>query len=151
MIMQRTKIIIGIGLVVAILESCSTLTLTTQQTIQEYSKVSDKTVYEYYDFRLGLISALGRGKQFNNGLKYVYAYNLDNKRCKVEINDKTTLRITKRDGSKVNMYFDTSFLKDSCLYGNKSHFVDLPAGPFKIIELKKIEIQTTNNLVTIEE
>jgi hypothetical protein len=149
--MQKTKIIIGLGLLIAILYSCSTLTLTTTQTIQEYSKVNDKTVYEFYDFKLGLISALGRGKQFNNGLKYIYAYNIDNKKCKVQIDDKTTLRITKSDGSKINMYFDTSFLKDSCLYGNKSHFVDLPAGPFKITELKKIEIQTTNNMVTIVE
>ena len=148
--MQTSKIIFTLGLLTIILSGCSTLTLTTEQTVKEYSKVNDKTVYEYYDFRLGLISALGRGKQFNNGLQYIYAYNKDNKKCKVEINEKTTLRITKQNGRKVNMYFDTSFLKDSCLYGNKSHFIDLPAGPFKITDLKKIEIQTTNNLVTIE-
>jgi hypothetical protein len=149
--MKITRIIIGLGFIIAYLTSCSTLSLTTDQSIQEYSKVNDKTIYEYYDFRLGLISALGHGKQFNNGLKYIYAYNSENKRCKVEIDDKTTLRITKNDGSKVNMYFDTSFLKDSCLYGNKSHIIDLPAGPFKITELRKIEIQTTNNMVKLDE
>ena len=147
--MQTSKIFFTIGVLIIFLSSCSTLTLTTEQAINEYSKVNDKRVYEYYDFRLGLISALGRGKQFNNGLQYVYAYNKDNKKCKVEINEKTTLRITEQNGRKVNMYFDTSFLKDSCLYGNKSHFVNLPSGPFKITELKKIEIQTTNDLVTI--
>ena len=149
--MRITKIIIGLVLIIAYLTSCSTLSMTTDQTIQEYSKINEKTIYEYYDFRLGLISALGRGRQFNNGLRYVYAFNSEDKRCKVEIDEKTTLRITKRDNSKVNMYFDTSFLKDSCLYGNKSHFINLPAGPFKITELKKIEIQTTNNMVSIDE
>jgi hypothetical protein len=148
--MKTSKIIFTLGLLTIVLSSCSTLTLTPEQTINEYSKVNDKTVYEYYDFKLGIISALVRGKQFNNGLEYIYAYNKDNKKCKIKINEKTTLRITKQNGRKVNMYFDTSFIKDSCLYGNKSHFVDLPAGPFKISDLKKIEIQTTNNLVTIE-
>ncbi len=148
--MNKIKIISGLAFGILIFTSCATLTLSTEQTIQEYSKVNEKTIYEYYDFRLGLISALGRGKQFNNGLKYVYAYNLDNKKCKVKIDEKTTLRITKHDGRKINLYFDTSFLKDSCLYGNKSHFVNLPEGPFKITDLKKIEIQTTSNMVTKE-
>ena len=148
--MRIIKIIFRFELLIIFLTSCSTLSMTTEQTLQEYSKTNEKTIYEYYDFRLGLISALGGGNQFNNGLKFIHAYNKDNQRCKVLINEKTTLRITKSNGSKVNMYFDTSFIKDSCLYGNKSHFVNLPAGPFKITELKKIEIQTTNDLVTIE-
>ena len=149
--MKTIKIMSVFGLFTMGLISCSTLTLSTKQTIQEYARINEKTIYEYYDFKMGLISALGRGNQFNNGLKYIYAYNKDNKRCKVAIDDKTTLRITESNGKKVNMYFDTSFLKDSCLYGNKSHFVNLPAGPFKITDLKKIEIQTTNNMVTIDE
>jgi len=148
--MRIIKIILGLELLIILLTSCSTLTMTTEQTIQEYSRINEKTIYEYYDFRLGLVSALGRGNQFNNGLKYIYAYNKNNQRCKVLINEKTTLRLTKSNGSKVNIYFDTSFIKDSCLYGNKSHFVNLPSGPFKITELKKIEIQTTNDLVSIE-
>jgi len=149
--MRTFRIFLELGILALILSSCSTLSLTPQQTIEEYSRVNDKTIYKYYDFRLGLISSLGRGEQFNNGLKYVFAYNKDNKKCKVEINNKTTLRITKQDGRKVNLYFDTTFLKDSCLYGNKSHFVNLPEGPFKITELKKIEIQTTNSLLTVED
>ena len=148
--MQFRKISIVFGVMIITLSSCSTLSLTPEQTIIEYSKINDKTIFEYYDFRLGLISALGRGNQFNNGLPYVYAYNKKNKKCRVEVNEKTTLRITKQNGKKVNMYFDTSFMKDSYLYGNRSHFLNLPEGPFKITELKKIEIQTTNNLVGVE-
>jgi hypothetical protein len=145
----KKNCLLGISIMTFI--GCSTLNLTTEQTIKTYSDVNEKTIYKYYDFRLGIITALARGEQFNNGLKYVYAYNKDGKRCKVRITDKTTLRITKQNGARVNMYFDTSFLKDSCLYGNLSHFIDLPAGPYKITEMKKIEIQTTNNLLTIEE
>ena len=148
--MRNILIIFGPVILMTFLTGCSTLTLTTEQTMKEYSRINEKTISNYYDFRLGLVSAFGGGNQFNNGLKYIYAYNDDNQRCKVVINEKTTLRITKNDGRKVNMYFDTSFIKDSCLYGNKSHFINLSAGPFKITGLKKIEIQTTNDLVSIE-
>ncbi len=149
MILQKTKIFIGILFMTAILASCSTLTMTTEQAISEYSKVNDSTIDTTYEKRFGAIGVLLVGERFNNGLKYIYACNASNKRCKVEINEKTTLRITKSDGRKVNLYFDTSFLKDSCLYGNKSHLADLPVGPYKITELKKIEIQTSNNMIFI--
>lgn len=148
--MKKITAIMSFGLVIAFLSGCATLTLTPKQALQEYSGINDKTIYEYYGFRYGLITVIGHNPRFNNGLKYIYAYNKKNQQCKVKIDHNTTLRITKNDGRKINMYFDTSFMKDSCLYGNRSHLINLPVGPFKITTLKKIEIQTTANKVTVE-
>ncbi|MEO6833660.1 MAG: hypothetical protein ABI378_13650, partial [Chitinophagaceae bacterium] len=80
-------------------------------------------------------------------LRFVYAYNKNGKKYKVLVDDHTSIRLTKANGKRVNMYFNTTFLKDSCLYGNKSHFINLPVGPYKITDLKRIEIQSASRFV----
>ena len=57
------------------------------------------------------------------------------------IKTNTGIRLTDNTGIKQTLYFDSVFLRDSLIYGSKSHFITLPITPMNINNLKKIEIQ----------
>ena len=59
---------------------------------------------------------------------------------------KVSVGITKTNGKRQMFYFDTMFIKDSLVYGNKTHFAKLPIAPIPIKDIVKIELQFRHSL-----
>lgn len=68
---------------------------------------------------------------------------LDNKGKEkiLPVTNRTGVRITRVDNSKVTFYFDTLILQDSSITGSKSHFFNAPIKRVYFSEIKKIELQ----------
>jgi len=109
---------------------------------EQLQKVDPNKIEDSYDFRLGLVGvALKGGKNFYNGIESLKCTDKNGKEKIVKIQTNTGIRLTDDTGKKQTLYFDSVFLRDSLVYGSKSHFITLPVTPMNIDKLKKIEIQ----------
>ena len=85
-----------------------------------------------------LQSILEKGKP-NVGVTHLNCVDKDGKEVILEPTIHTSIRITKKDDTRQQFYFVTSYLKDSSIMGSKSAIFDIPIKPIKISEIKKIE------------
>ncbi len=58
----------------------------------------------------------------------------------INVTNRTGVRITKTNNSKVSFYFNTLLIKDSSIIGSKTHFFNDKVKPIKFSEISKIEI-----------
>jgi hypothetical protein len=108
----------------------------------QLQNIDPNKITDAYDFRLGLIGvALKGGKNFYNGITSVKATDSHGKEIVYAINTNTSVRLTNADGRRIVLYFDSLFLRDSLVYGSKSHFITLHVTPMNINTLTKIELQ----------
>ena len=130
------------ALLTLLLTSCSTYYMTSTSLKEQLQKVDPNKIEDSYDFRLGLLGvALKGGKNFYNGIESLKCTDKNGKEKIVKIQTNTGIRLTDNAGKKQTLYFDSVFLRDSLVYGSKSHFITLPVTPMNIDKLKKIEIQ----------
>jgi len=130
------------ALLTLLLTSCSTYYMTSTSLKEQLQKVDPNKIEDSYDFRLGLVGvALKGGKNFYNGIESLKCTDKNGKEKIVKIQTNTGIRLTDDTGKKQTLYFDSVFLRDSLVYGSKSHFITLPVTPMNIDKLKKIEIQ----------
>lgn len=128
-------------LVVLLITSCSTYYLTSYSLKGQLEKIDPNKIEDNYDFRLGVLGvALKGGKNFYNGIESIKCTDKNGKEKIVKVNTNTGIRLTDNNDKKETLYFDSVFLRDSLLYGSKSHFLTLPVA-LNINKLKKIEIQ----------
>ena len=129
-------------LTMLILTSCSTYYMTSSSLKEQLQKIDPNKIEDSYDFRLGLVGvALKGGKNFYNGIESVKCTDKKGNEENLKITTNTGIRLTDSTGKKQTLYFDSLFLRDSLIYGSKSHFITLPVDPMNIDKLKKIEIQ----------
>lgn len=129
-------------LLTLLLTSCSTYYMTSTSLKEELQKVDPNKIEDSYDFRLGLVGvALKGGKNFYNGIESIKCTDKNGKEKLVKIQTNTSIRLTDNTGQRQTLYFDSVFLRDSLVYGSKSHFITLPVTPMNIDKLKKIEVQ----------
>ena len=129
-------------LMMLLLTSCSTYYMTSSSLKEQLQEIDPNKIEDSYDFRLGLVGvALKGGKNFYNGIESVKCTDKKGNDKKLEITTNTGIRLTDSTGKKQTLYFDSLFLRDSLIYGSKSHFITLPVDPMNINKLEKIEIQ----------
>ena len=130
------------ALLTLMLTSCSTYYMTSTSLKEQVQKVDPNKISDSYDFRLGLVGvALKGGKNFYNGIESIKCTDKKGNEKLVKINTNTGIRLTDNTGKRQTLYFDSVFLRDSLIYGSKSHFITLPVTPMNIDKLKKIEVQ----------
>jgi len=138
--MRATYIILG--LIILSMTSCNTYYMTSNSLKQQMQKVDPNKISDAYDFRLGLLGvALKGGKNFYNGIDKIKVTDKSGKEFERIVTSRTAIRLTDKKGKRVQLYFDSIFLRDSLIYGSKSHFITLSVTPMNIDSLAKIEIQ----------
>ena len=109
---------------------------------QQLQNIDPNKINDAYDFRLGLLGvALKGGKNFYNGIEKIKVTDKSGKEFEKIVTSRTGIRLTDAKGKRVQLYFDSIFLRDSLVYGSKSHFITLSVQPMNIESLTKIEIQ----------
>lgn len=76
-----------------------------------------------------------------NGVKKLIVTDKKGKTKSFYVNNRTGIRITTKDGKTVTFYFDTLFIVDDQVVGQKSHFLNLPIKPIAFSDIIKIEVQ----------
>jgi hypothetical protein len=137
--MKRTYFIIAITLFVA--TSCKTYYMAPASLKEQLQQINPDKIYDAYDFRAGLIGVALKGKNFYNGIDSIKVTDKNGKETYRRVTNKTGIRLTDAKGRRLQLYFDSVFLRDSLVYGSKSHFITLPVTPMNIDSLTKIEIQ----------
>ncbi|MFC0878832.1 hypothetical protein ACE01N_19710 [Saccharicrinis sp. FJH2] len=126
----------------AFMTSCSTYYMTQNSFKEQLENIDPNKINDAYDFRLGLTGvALKGGKNFYNGIETLKCKDKNGKDVIFTVKPQTGIRLTDSTGRHVQLYFDSVFLRDSLVYGSKSHFITLPVTPMNINKLTKIEIQ----------
>jgi hypothetical protein len=139
---KMKKCFILMAILTILFTSCSTYYMTSSSLKTQLQNIDPNNINDAYDFRLGLVGvALKGGKNFYNGIKTVNCKDQNGKDVIFTIKSQTGIRLTDNTGRKIQLYFDSLFLRDSLVYGSKSHFITLPVTPMNIDKLTKIEIQ----------
>lgn len=108
---------------------------------EQLEKIDGDKIYDAYDFRLGTIGAILKGgKNFYNGIDTLVCTDKSGKRVVVHITSQTGITLTDMSGRTLTLYFDSVFLRDSLIYGSKSHFITLPVTPMNIDSVVKVEV-----------
>jgi hypothetical protein len=124
------------------LTSCSTYYMTQSSFKEQLQNIDPNKINDAYDFRLGLVGvALKGGKNFYNGIKTLECKDKNGNDVTFTVKPQTGIRLTDITGRRIQLYFDSVFLRDSLVYGSKSHFITLPVTPMNVNKLAKIEIQ----------
>ena len=124
------------------LSSCKTYYMTPTSLKDQLENIDPNKIKDAYDFRLGLVGvALKGGKNFYNGIDKIGVTDKSGNPTKINVTPRTAIRLTNANGKRLQLYFDSIFLRDSLVYGSKSHFITLPVTPMNIDKLVKIEVQ----------
>jgi hypothetical protein len=121
--------------------SWKTYYMTPQSLAEQLSRVDPNKIHDAYDFRLGLIGvALKGGKNFYNGIDTLEVNDKKGQTVELPVTTNSAIRLTDRNGRRLTVYFDSMFMRDSMVYGSKSHFLKLPATPMRIDSVVKVEV-----------
>jgi hypothetical protein len=109
---------------------------------EQLQNIDPNKVRDAYDFRLGVVgAALKGGKNFYNGIDKIKVADKEGKIIQRSVTSKTGIKLTDTKGRHLQLYFDSVFLRDSLVYGSKSHFITLPVTPMNIDSLVEIKVQ----------
>jgi hypothetical protein len=115
--------------------------MTSESLKEQLQKIDPNKIEDSYDFRLGLIGvALKGGKNFYNRIDSVKCKDKHGNNVIIPIKTQTGIRMVDNSGRKITLYFDSIFIRDSLVFGSKSHFITLPVTPMNINKITKIEI-----------
>jgi len=121
--------------------SCKTYYMTPQSLAEQLSRVDPNKIHDAYDFRLGLLGvALKSGKNFYNGIDTLEVNDKKGQTVELPMTTNSAVRLTDRNGRRLTVYFDSMFMRDSMVYGSKSHYLKLPATPMRIDSVVKVEV-----------
>jgi hypothetical protein len=131
-----------VAVIIFSITSCKTYYMTSSSLKEQLQNINPDKIRDAYDFRLGLAGvALKGGKNFYNGIDSITVTDKAGNLHQRPVTSKTGIRLTNAQGRRIQLYFDSIFLRDSLVYGSKSHFITLPVTPMNIDSLVKIEIQ----------
>lgn len=75
-----------------------------------------------------------------NDLETIKCVGKNGKEKEIKVTNRTGVRITKTDKSKIRFYFNTLLIKDNSIIGSKTHFFNDKVKPIKFNDISKIEI-----------
>jgi hypothetical protein len=121
--------------------SCTTYYLTTSSLNKQLAQIDTNSIHEVYDFRFGLLGVVAGGKHFYNTINEVVVTDQMGKVDTLPVTAHMAVKITDKHGEHKIVLFDSMFIRDSLLYGNKSHLINIPIKPFHLRDIAKLELQ----------
>jgi hypothetical protein len=117
--------------------------MTSESLKEQLQNIDPDKINDAYDFRIGLVGVALKGgsKNFYNGIETLICQDKQGHYKQVTIKPQTGIRLTDSTGRHLQLYFDSVFLRDSLVYGSKSHFLTLPTTPMNINQITEIKIQ----------
>lgn len=79
-------------------------------------------------------------KVMNNGIRTLVVTDKEGKEKKIKVNQRTQIRIHRKDGDYSTFYFDTLFIHDNAIVGDRTHFFPSKIKPIPFEDVTKIEI-----------
>ena len=76
-----------------------------------------------------------------NGIRKIIVKDKDGNEKTLQVTQRTGIRIFKKDGDYSTFYFDTLFLLDSTIVGDRTHFFPSKIKPIPFKDITKIELQ----------
>ncbi len=134
---MTNKLRIIIALATLAICGCTTYHLSTGSLLQQFADVHPET-------KTNLIIAfplIFPGTVTGNSLSSIKVLDQKNTEHTIPVTNHTSVRITKKDGTRKTFYFDTLLIQDSVINGKKSHFVGIDIKPIKLDDIEKIELQ----------
>jgi hypothetical protein len=122
---KKLSIILGAILTIAV-SSCTTYYMSVKSLSQQLPKVGPDVPVN---------------QRFYNKLERVIVQDKQGNNFTLPVTDHTGVRVTGRSGEHKIVLFNTMFIKDSLLYANKSHFINIPIKPFLLRDITKLEVQ----------
>lgn len=123
------------------MSSCQTYYMSSGSLTRQLERIDGNKIHDAYDFRLGLAGVLLKGgKNFYNGIDTLEVTAKDGKTVELPVNTQTSVVLTDASGRKLQLYFDSMFLRDSMVYGSKSHYITLPVRPMPVDSVVQIRV-----------
>jgi hypothetical protein len=80
-------------------------------------------------------------KMMNNGIRTLVVTDKDGKEKRLNVTQRTQIRIHKKDGDYSTFYFDTLYFHNNTVVGQRTHFFPSEIKPIPFEDITKIEIQ----------
>jgi hypothetical protein len=120
-----------------LLTGCATYHLTTQSLLQQFANTQKETKVNY----IVALPLIFPGTVTGNTLQEIKVLDSNGKEQFIPVTNRTSVRITKRDGKRSTFYFDTLIIQDSTITGKKDHFFGINIKPINLNSIEKIELQ----------
>jgi hypothetical protein len=75
-----------------------------------------------------------------NDLSTIKCVDKNGKEKQIIVTNRTGVRITRVDSTRITFYFNTLLIKDSAITGSKTHFFNEKVKPIKFTEISRIQI-----------
>ena len=122
---------------VALITSCATYTLSASELHKQIATaVPVEGTYFYTPGGLFLFN-----HSMNNGIRTLNALTSDGKEISINVTQRTSIRIHTKDGDYSTFYFDTMFMKNDSIIGDRTHFFPSAIKPIAFSDVVKIELQ----------
>lgn len=131
----------------SLLTSCATYHISMQSLVEQMAnsgtekKTSEAITGDLRFSRRLSVVIYYEGTVKGNTLTKITCLDNKGKEATLDVNNKTSVRITKADSSRVTFYFNTLLVHDSTISGSKTHFFEWQIQPVLLRDVSKIEIQ----------
>jgi hypothetical protein len=129
------------------LTGCATYHISTQSLVEQMAnsgteKKTSEDLAGSFQFspRLSVV-IFYEGTVKGNTLTKITCLDNKGKEATLDVDNRTSIRITKTDSSRVTFYFNTLLVHDSIISGSKTHFFEWQIHPVLLKDISKIEIQ----------
>jgi len=121
--------------------SCKTYYMTPASLKTQLENIDPEKIREAYDFRLGITGVLLKSQRnFYNAIDTIDVTDKSGKGIRLPVTTHMAVRMTDTAGHRVQVYFDSMFIRDSLVFASRSHFLTLPIHR-NIYSLSKVEVQ----------
>jgi hypothetical protein len=118
--------------------SCSTYTIPVENFKEQLVGVDSKSLTKK---SVSIVSPLFVKKYYTNNLKSITVWDKKYKQIKLQNQPSIEMRVTTIDNKRYYMYFDSVYLENDILYGNKARLIGLKYTEIPFDKIIKIEIQ----------
>jgi hypothetical protein len=118
--------------------SCSTYTILVENFKEQLVGVDSKSLTKK---SVSIVSPLFVKKYYTNNLKSITVWDKKYKQIKLQNQPSIEMRVTTIDNKRYYMYFDSVYLENDTLYGNKARLIGLKYTEIPFDKIIKIEIQ----------
>lgn len=134
--MNTKNLIFGLSLVV-LLNACTTYYLTPESLVQQLAQ----TVPENKTTVIVAFPIILPFTVKGNSLKEIIVKDKNWNEVILPVTNRTSIRITEKNGKRTTFYFNTLIIKDSIITGKKDHFMGINIKPININNIQTIELQ----------
>lgn len=145
---MKTRLLILIGMII-ILNSCKTYTVPVesfqkQMTESNFGKLTKTAINHPVVFSN---SSPNRNLIYEtNGIKSIFVFNKKGDKVELENSPRLEMRITKKDGKKNILIFDTAIVENDTLKGARSRILQNLRRKIALSDIEKIEIQDSGKV-----